>query len=333
MPLAQVLDILALIDRPDIDLAAIAERLTLPGTAPPRFTPARSSRGRTTFVRAVVPGTAGRLAGGRAPTLGIIGFLGGVGARPAAIGLVSDADGAVAALAAAAKLCSMWRAGDRLAGDVIVTTHLSPAAPVIPHDPVPFMAAPVGHRLLRRRLVDPGMDAILSIDTTRGNRIANRNGIAISPTVKEGYILRVSDDLLSIQERVTGRLPFVLPITTQDITPYGNGVYHLNSIMQPAVETSSPVVGVALTTQAAVAGSATGASHEIHIATAARFAVEVAKAFGAGRARFYDPDEFRRLQRLYGSLAHLQRVRRGTRSAGPAGTRQRPRPLARRGPA
>jgi hypothetical protein len=168
------------------------------------------------------------------------------------------------------------------------------------------MAAPVAHRLLRRRLVDPDMDAILSIDTTRGNRIANHSGIAISPTVKQGYILRPSDDLLSIQERVTGRLPFVLPITTQDITPYGNGVYHLNSIMQPAVETASPVVGVALTTQAAVPGSATGATHEIDIALAARFAIEVAKAFGAGRARFYDPGEFRRLQRLYGSLAHLQ---------------------------
>jgi hypothetical protein len=306
MPLAHVLDLLELIDRPTIDLAGLAARLTLPGIDPPRFTPARSKRGRTTFVRAVVPGTAGRRAGGDAPTLGIVGFLGGVGARPAAIGLVSDADGAVAALAAAARLCAMWRAGDRLPGDVIVTTHLSPDAPVIPHDPVPFMAAPVGHRLLRRRLVDPAMDAILSIDTTRGNRIANQNGIAISPTVKQGYILRPSDDLLSIQERVTGRLPFVLPITTQDITPYGNGIYHLNSIMQPAVETASPVVGVALTTQAAVPGSATGASHEVDIALAARFAVEVAKAFGAGRARFYDPAEFQRLQRLYGSLARLQ---------------------------
>lgn len=317
MALAHVLDILALIDRPEVDLVALAERLTLPGVAPPRFTPARSRRGRTTFVRAVVPGTAGRLAGGRAPTLGIIGFLGGIGARPAAVGLVSDADGAAAALAAAAKLCAMWRVGDRLAGDVIVTTHLSPAAPVVPHQPVPFMAAPVGHRRLRRRLVDADMDAILSIDTTRGNRIANQNGIAISPTVKEGYILRASDDLLSIQERVTGRLPFVLPITTQDITPYGNGVYHLNSIMQPAVETTSPVVGVALTTQAAVPGPASGASHETDIALAARFAIEVAKAFGVGRARFYDPAEFRRLQRLYGSLAHLQ----GSGRAGPSRTR------------
>jgi len=31
------------------------------------------------------------------------------------------------------------------------------------------------------------------------------------------------------------------PITTQDITPYGNGVYHLNSILQPSIATTAPL--------------------------------------------------------------------------------------------
>ena len=64
------------------------------------------------------------MSGGSAPTLGIIGRLGGVGARPARKGFVSDGDGALAALAAAAKLIKMQPRGDRLEGDVIVTTQV-----------------------------------------------------------------------------------------------------------------------------------------------------------------------------------------------------------------
>ena len=45
------------------------------------------------------------------------------------------------------------------------------------------------------------LDAILSIDTTKGNRIINKRGFAISNTVKAGYILRVSEDLLSVMDR------------------------------------------------------------------------------------------------------------------------------------
>lgn len=313
MALKQVIEILDLVDRPTIDVAALISRLTIEGAPPPRLLPARSSRGSTTFVSVLVPGHHGRNGGGQAPTLGIIGFLGGVGARPAVTGLVSDGDGAVAALAAAAKLCDMCRAGDQLAGDVVVTTHLSPNAPVIPHDPVPFMSAPMSHALLRRRLVDARMEAVLSIDTTRGNRVINHRGFAISATVKQGYILRVSEDLLAIQERVTGRLPVVFPITTQDITPYGNGLYHLNSIMQPAVETDAPVVGVAITAEVAVPGSATGASDETDIAAAARFVVEVAKGFGQQSVRFFDVAEYRRIVRLYGSMGHLQTKGTGKR--------------------
>lgn len=100
---------------------------------------------------------------------------------------------------------------------------------------------------MNRYEVDPSMDAILSVDTTKGNRIINIRGFAITPTVKEGWILRVSEDLLDIMQYVTGRMPAVVPITMQDITPYGNGIYHLNSIMQPATTTNAPVVGVAIT--------------------------------------------------------------------------------------
>jgi hypothetical protein len=236
----------------------------------------------------------------------VIGRLGGVGARPEMIGLVSDSDGAITALSIALKLADIKQQGDTLPGDVIVATHVCPDAPTMPHKPVPFMGSPVDMKSLNDHEVDTNMEAILSIDTTKGNRIISQKGFAISPTVKEGYILRVSEDLLSIMEITTGKRPFVFAITTQDITPYGNGLFHLNSIMQPAVATQAPVVGVAITAESVVPGCATGASHPVDIEEAVRFSIEVAKHFGAGKCKFYDEEEFKRIAELYGSMRHLQ---------------------------
>lgn len=267
-------------------------------------------KGVTDFVRLVLPGRLGKRAGGSAPTLGVIGRLGGIGVRPKAIGLVSDADGAITALATGLKLADMAREGDRTQGDVIIATHICPSSPIIPHEPVPFMGAPVDIATMNALEVSEEMDAILSIDTTRGNWIINCRGFAITPTVKEGYILKVSPSLLDLMAYVTGRPPVVLPITTQDITPYGNGIDHINSIMQPATATAAPVVGVALTSELPVPGSATGASQVVDIELAARFCIEVAKAFGAGRCAFYDQEEFARLVKLYGPMTHLQTLGR-----------------------
>jgi hypothetical protein len=236
----------------------------------------------------------------------VIGRLGGIGARPEMIGLVSDADGAIAALSVALKLADMKERGDRLLGDVIVATHVCPNAPTLPHEPVPFMGSPVDMKSLNDHEVDPEMEAILSIDTTKGNRIINQRGFAVSPTVKEGYILRVNEDLLRIMEITTGRRPSVFAITTQDVTPYGNDLFHLNSIMQPCVATQAPVVGVAITAESVVPGCATGASHAVDIEEVVRFIIEVAKNFGKGQCGFYDEKEFKRIVELYGSMRHLQ---------------------------
>jgi len=305
MALKQTIEAYELLDSATVSGEAVAAALRERGLEP-EVIPVQGERGSTDFVRALIPGTAGKRAGGRAPTLGIIGRLGGIGARPAAVGLVSDADGAIAAIACALKLADMANAGDQLDGDVIVATHICPTAPTQPHDPVPFMGSPVDIATMNRYEVHPEMDAILSIDTTRGNWVINRRGFAISPTVKEGYILQVSPDLLRIMSVVTGRPPVVLPITTQDITPYGNGIPHLNSIMQPATATDAPVVGVALTAEVAVPGCATGASQITDMEMAVRFCIEVAKAFGRGECSFYEPQVFERLIALYGSMKRLQ---------------------------
>lgn len=308
MALKQVIEVYDLLETSRLDSGTVEKFFVGKGVHPSEFEAfrVRGQRGETLFVKMVIRGRSGRSKGKSSPTLGLIGRLGGIGARPKVVGLVSDADGAITALASAAKLAEMRQRGDGLRGDVIIATHLCPHSPVIPHHPVPFMGAPVAMEVMNRYEVDEAMEAILSVDTTKGNRVINHRGIAISPTVKDGYILRVSEDLLTILETVTGRLPVVFPVTTQDITPYGNGLFHLNSILQPATATSAPVVGVAITTETAVPGCATGASHPLDIELAVRFSIEVAKAFGEKRCSFYDAREYERIISLYGSLAHLK---------------------------
>ena len=300
MTLKQVLEVYELLDSPTVDGHQVTDLFAAHGLEV-RCERVAGSQGHTDFVSGIIPGAE------EGPTLGIIGRLGGIGARPTKIGLVSDADGAIVALSAGLKLTDMARVGDRLPGAVRFATHICPAAPITPHEPTPFMDSPVDMARMNAMEVHGEMQAILSVDTTRGNRVINHCGFAISPTVKEGYILRVSEDLLDIMSWVTGRMPVVFPLTIQDITPYGNGLYHLNSILQPATATSAPVVGVALTAEAAGPRPAPPANH---IEAATRFCVEVAKAFTAGRCRFYDPDEWKQIQARYGSLHFFQKMSR-----------------------
>lgn len=298
--LTQVLEIMELLDDPKVSGKDVCEFFKNYKNIEAEFEEIVTLKGKTDIVRITIEGE-----DKKAPVLGIVGQLGGVGARPQMVGVVSDADGAIAALAVALKIAQMKEKGESLAGTVYIATHICPDAPTIDHKPVPFMDSPIGVREVLKLMLNRHVDAVLSIDTTKGNRIAKRKGFAISPTVLKGYILKVADDLLDIYERVCGAVPFVLPITIQDITPYGNGVYHLNSIMQPCTVVDVPVVGVAITTDIPVAGCATGASHEIDIELASRFCVEVAKYFGRGQINFYDKKEFERLQNLYGDLTFL----------------------------
>lgn len=265
-----------------------------------------SNKGSTDLVKLTIVGKNGKSKGGNAPTLGILGRLGGIGARPEIIGFVSDGDGALVAISVAAKLLDMQQKGDILEGDIVISTHICPDAPTKEHYPTPFMDSPIDMITMNENEVDGSCDAILSIDTTKGNRIINTRGFAISPTVKEGYILKTSDNLLDIMQTVTGKSPFVFPLSIQDITPYGNDLYHLNSILQPAVATNCPVVGVAITTEVPVAGCATGATHFSDLESAGRFAIEVAKLFGANKCDFYDKKEWDILIKRYGKLNTFQ---------------------------
>lgn len=271
----------------------------------------RGEGGSTDLIKILIPGSGGRSGGGSAPTLGVIGRLGGVGARPNLIGMVSDADGAVVALATAYKIAEMRGRGDALPGDVMVVTHICPNAPTKPYKPVPMMESPVDMFELLRREVDPAMDAVLSVDATKANWVVKHVGFAITPTVKEGWILKVSPDLIDIYVRVTGVPPVIAAITMQDILPFSTPVYHINSMMQPWLYTSAPVVGVAITALMAVPGSATGATNVWALEQATRYVVEVAKEFTAGRAKFYDEEEWGKIREIHGSVGEI--LKRGMR--------------------
>ncbi|SAL35356.1 hypothetical protein AWB68_01576 [Caballeronia choica] len=264
----------------------------------------------TDFVSILVPGTHGKTAGGEARTLGVIGRNGAIGARPVRTGMVSDADGPLGAIATALKLAQMKRAGDPLRGDVIITTHIATDVSMSYNDGVPFMGMPVSSKTMNDYEVSPQMDAILSIDASKGNSIIKQRGFAISPTAMQGYILRVSPSLVKAMESATGRPAVTLPISQQDITPYDNGLYHFNSIMQPHIATTAPVVGVAIIAQSVVGGSDSSANHEIDVAEAVRFCVEVAKRFTSASAEnpceFHDATEWQRIRSMYGEMTHFQ---------------------------
>lgn len=306
MLIKQVIEVFDLLDTAYASGAEIKRYLESKGDANVSVKTIRDGKYSTDFIKIVISGKNGKTAGGNAPTLGIVGRLGAIGARPEVTGYVSDGDGALCALAAASKLIDMKQKGDALDGDVIICTQICPNAPTQPHIPVPFMGSPVDMATMNREEVDPEMDAILSIDTTKGNCIINSNGFAISQTVKEGYILRYSSDVLDIMQRTTGKAPHTFGVSIQDITPYGNSLYHLNSILQPATATNAPVIGVAVTTELPVAGCATGASHFVDVEETARFVTEVAKAFCEGKCSFYDQAEFELLVKKYGKMDHLQ---------------------------
>ena len=307
MLIKQIMEVFDVLDSSTVDGAAVKKYLqSVNPEANVEVYPLEGPKGSTDMVKVRIPGTNGKSKGGSAPTIGLLGRLGGIGARPEMIGFVSDGDGALCALAVAAKLLDMQTKGDYLEGDVFVSTQICPHAPTAPHKPVPFMGSPVEMSQVNKEEVSPELDAILTVDTTKGNRVINTRGFAISNTVKEGWILRVSEDLLEIMQRTTGQLPYVFPLSMQDITPYGNDVYHLNSILQPCTATKAPVVGVAITTETMVPGCATGSSHFADIEETARYMMEVAKSFGRGEVSFYDEKEYERLVKLYGRMDQLQ---------------------------
>jgi hypothetical protein len=306
MALKQVIEAFDLLDSPQANAHQVADMVRNQTPCEIKIEHVKGEKGETEFLKVAFKGINGKLSGGNAPTMGIIGRVGGIGARPERIGIVSDADGALIVVSCMLKCANMIKKGDSFDGDIIITTHLCPSAPTKPHKPVPGWASPVDMELMNRFEVAKEMDAILSNDATKANRIINHSGFAISPVVKQGYILRPTDEILDIMQTVSGAPPVIFPLTTADITPYTNDIYHINSILQPAVVTDAPVLGVATTSLVPIAGCATGANQLIHIEAAVRFNIEVAKAFTSGSCDIYYHEDFEQLLSHYGIMKRFQ---------------------------
>ena len=86
--LKQVIEIVELLDDARINGDKVRKCLEKRGLSNVTVTEVKGKEGKTDFIKVIVEGKKGKLAGGNAPTLGIIGRLGGIGARPEMIGKV-----------------------------------------------------------------------------------------------------------------------------------------------------------------------------------------------------------------------------------------------------
>ena len=137
MLLRQVIELFDLLDTPAANGTTVTNLFKERGNVEVTVENVKGDEGDTDCVTILIKGSEGKSIGGSAPTLGIIGRLGGLGARPEVTGFVSDGDGALAALAAGLKLTEMNTKGDIMKGDVIIATHICPDAFVfITHLPI-----------------------------------------------------------------------------------------------------------------------------------------------------------------------------------------------------
>ena len=130
MLLKQLIEVYDILDSGSASGQAVAEYLrSIKADANIEIQVLTGAKGSTDMVKIRIPGKNGKSGGGTAPTIGLLGRLGGLGARPEMTGFVSDGDGALVALTLAAKLLDMQNKGDALEGDVFISTHVCPNAP------------------------------------------------------------------------------------------------------------------------------------------------------------------------------------------------------------
>ncbi|KAG1251907.1 hypothetical protein G6F68_012039 [Rhizopus microsporus] len=171
----QVIDTIELLSSAHITGEAVAQVLRDAGQCEVEVTRLERDGAATDFLSIVIPG-----ADDTAPQLGIVGRLGGIGARPAVTGLVSDSDGAVVAIAAALKLMAMARQGDVMPGTVRIRTHICPRAGTRPHHPVPMMRSPFPMReMMSPRGANGARSCCAAVDTAHGLQMGHRTVAAL----------------------------------------------------------------------------------------------------------------------------------------------------------
>ena len=94
MLIKQVMEVFDLLDSAYASGEEVRAYLESKGEAEITVKTIRDGKYATDFMKIVISGKNGKAAGGTAPTMGIVGRLGAIGARPEVIGYVSDGDGA-----------------------------------------------------------------------------------------------------------------------------------------------------------------------------------------------------------------------------------------------
>ncbi|MEM0173903.1 MAG: DUF1177 domain-containing protein [Sulfolobaceae archaeon] len=256
--------------------------------------------GKVTFLRALVKGRKGNR------RIEILGRLGAIQMRSKYKGLVSDADGAIVALTVLFELIDLKRKGIEFDADVSIVTNIALDAKLIPHKPFDFMVPPIGLDEALQIEVDPKAELILSIDSTKGNILAKYNDFALTHVVKEGYILKLSDEVIEIYNRVTGHEVYLVALTTGDLTPIEFPIYHISTIISPWLYTTSPVIGIATTSRQVIPGYVTGVQDIMMLNNASRFCIEMIKFFDMG-GKVYDDKELEELKKRIGE-SNLMRL-------------------------
>ena len=106
----QLIEAFDIIDSKNVNGNSVASYLkSIKQDADIQVYPLVGPKGSTDMLKVRIPGLHGKTSGGDAPTIGLLGRLGGLGARPEQIGYVSDGDGALVAIALAAKLLDMQK--------------------------------------------------------------------------------------------------------------------------------------------------------------------------------------------------------------------------------
>ena len=92
----QLIEAFDIIDSKNVNGNSVASYLkSIKQDADIQVYPLVGPKGSTDMLKIRIPGLHGKTSGGDAPTIGLLGRLGGLGARPERIGYVSDGDGAL----------------------------------------------------------------------------------------------------------------------------------------------------------------------------------------------------------------------------------------------
>ncbi|QGR19573.1 DUF1177 family protein [Stygiolobus azoricus] len=244
----------------------------------------------------------------RKRTIEVLGRLGSIQLSNS-IGLVSDADGAIVSLTVLMEILNLYENGFDIPVNVTVITNLSTNARLIPHQPFYFMIPLIGLEEAMKYEVDKNSDTLISIDSTKGNKTAKFKDFAITHVVKEGYILRVVDEIIDIYTRVTGHEPYFVPLTTGDLTPLSFNVYHISTLISPWMYTNAAVLGVATVSTYPIPGYVTGVMDITMLEHASRFIVELIKYLDNERLIYYD-NELKELKEKIGE-SNLMRFHSG----------------------